>query len=55
MCIRDSSKTVGVDETVAAIQTGYRHFAENRPQELVRKLAGLAEHPDCLLYTSRCV
>ena len=60
------SKTVGVDETVAAIQAGYRHFAENRPQELVRKLAGLAEHPElpevrfdmignlqtCLLYTS---
>ena len=40
------SKTVGVDETVAAIQVGYRHFAENRPQELVRKLAGLAEHPE---------
>ena len=37
---------VGVDETVAAIQAGYRHFAENRPQELVRKLAGLAEHPE---------
>lgn len=36
------SKTVGVDETVAAIQAGYRHFAENRPQELVRKLTGLA-------------
>jgi len=40
------SKTVGVDETVAAIQAGYRHFAENRPQELVRKLAGLAELPE---------
>ena len=40
------SKTVGVDETVAAIQAGYRHFAENRPQELVRKLVGLAEHPE---------
>lgn len=40
------SKTVGVDETVAAIQAGYRHFAENRPQELVRKLTGLAEHPE---------
>ena len=40
------SKTVGVDETVAAIQTGYRNFAENRPQELVRKLTGLAEHPE---------
>lgn len=40
------SKTVGVDETIAAIQVGYRHFAENRPQELVRKLAGLADHPE---------
>ena len=40
------SKTVGVDETITAIQVGYRHFAENRPQELVRKLAGLAEHPE---------
>ena len=40
------SKTVGVDETVAAIRVGYRHFAENRPQELVRKLTGLADHPD---------
>ena len=40
------SKTVGVDETIAAIQVGYRHFAENRPQELVRKLTGLAEHPE---------
>lgn len=40
------SKTVGVDETVAAIRAGYRHFAENRPQELVRKLVGLAEHPE---------
>lgn len=35
-----------VDETIAAIQVGYRHFAENRPQELVRKLAGLADHPE---------
>ena len=40
------SKTVGVNETIAAIQVGYRHFAENRPQELVRKLTGLAEHPE---------
>ena len=40
------SKTVGVDETIAAIRAGYRHFAENRPQELVRKLTGLAEHPE---------
>ncbi len=40
------SKTVGVDETVAAIAAGYRHFAENRPQELGRKLAGLKAHPE---------
>ena len=40
------SKTVDVPETVAAIEAGYRHFAENRPQELVRKIAGLAEHPE---------
>ena len=40
------SKTVGVDETVAAIQAGYRHFAEKRPQELVRKLAGPAGPPE---------
>ncbi len=37
------SKTVGVDEVLAAIQAGYRVFGENRPQELGRKLAGLAE------------
>ncbi len=37
------SKTVGVPETVAAIQAGYDLFAENRPQELARKLAGLAQ------------
>lgn len=40
------SKTVGVPETVAAIEAGYRHFGENRPQELARKIAGLAEHPE---------
>lgn len=40
------SKTVGVDETVCAIRAGYRLFGENRPQELVRKLEGLAQHPD---------
>lgn len=39
------SKTVGVDEVAAAIGAGYRVFGENRPQELVRKLAGLAERP----------
>lgn len=37
------SKTVGTDEVVAAIRAGYRTFGENRPQELVRKLADLAE------------
>lgn len=40
------SKTVGVDEVVAAIQAGYRVFGENRPQELVRKLTGLDQHED---------
>lgn len=37
------SKTVGVPETLAAIEAGYTLFAENRPQELARKRAGLAE------------
>lgn len=36
------SKTVGVPEVAAAIAAGYRLFGENRPQELVRKLEGLA-------------
>lgn len=40
------SKTVGVEEVLAAADAGYRTFGENRPQELVRKLAGLAEAPD---------
>ena len=40
------SKTVGVPETVAAIEAGYRHFGENRPQELVRKIEGLEAHPE---------
>ena len=35
------SKTVGVDEVLAAIDAGYRMFGENRPQELVRKLDAL--------------
>ncbi len=34
------SKTVDVPEVVAAMQAGYENFAENRPQELTRKLAG---------------
>lgn len=40
------SKTVGVDEVVAAMKAGYRLFGENRPQELVRKLQGLSERED---------
>ena len=35
------SKTVGVDEVLAAVDAGYRMFGENRPQELVRKLDAL--------------
>lgn len=37
------SKTVGVDEVRVAIEAGYASFAENRPQELERKLAALEE------------
>lgn len=40
------SKTVGTDEVVAAIRAGYDTFGENRPQELVRKLAELNARPD---------
>ena len=40
------SKTVGPDEVYAAWKAGYRSFAENRPQELKRKLAGVEDHPD---------
>lgn len=40
------SKTVGPDEVFLAWQQGYRAFGENRPQELTRKLAGAAEHPE---------
>lgn len=36
------SKTVGVEEVLDAIAAGYRAFGENRPQELIRKLEGLA-------------
>ena len=36
------SKTVGPVEAVAAMRAGYEVFAENRPQELVRKLDALA-------------
>ncbi|MBM6868020.1 YggS family pyridoxal phosphate-dependent enzyme [Collinsella tanakaei] len=44
------SKTVGVDEVVAALGAGYRVFGENRPQELVRKLEGLAQMGDVSAY-----
>ncbi len=40
------SKTVGVDEVVLAWQAGYRAFGENRPQELKRKLEGIAQHEE---------
>ena len=36
------SKTVGIGEVLAAIDAGYRGFAENRPQELNRKLEALS-------------
>ena len=36
------SKTVGPAEVVAAMRAGYEVFAENRPQELVRKLDAFA-------------
>lgn len=40
------SKTVDVDAAVAAWRAGYRAFAENRPQELVRKLAAIEGVPE---------
>ena len=40
------SKTVGPDEVFRAWQAGWHAFGENRPQELKRKLAGAAEHPE---------
>lgn len=40
------SKTVGPDEVFRAWQAGWRAFGENRPQELKRKLAGVAAHPE---------
>lgn len=36
------SKTVGPAEVLAAMRAGYTSFAENRPQELVRKLDAFA-------------
>jgi pyridoxal phosphate enzyme (YggS family) len=46
MTILGVSKTVGVDEVALAWQAGWHAFAENRPQELTRKLEGLREHPE---------
>ena len=40
------SKTVGPEQVAAAWRVGYRRFGENRPQELSRKLAALAAHPE---------
>ena len=37
------SKTVGLDEVACAWRAGYRAFGENRPQELRRKAAGIAQ------------
>jgi len=40
------SKTVGPKEVALAHRAGYRAFGENRPQELTRKLAALADDPE---------
>ena len=49
MCIRDSSDTAPVDETLEEA------LAEERTLELESELEQ-DEHPrDCLLYTSRCI
>ena len=40
------SKTVGAEEVLAARRAGYADFAENRPQELERKLSLLCDEPD---------
>lgn len=40
------SKTVDVPQVDLAWKAGYRSFGENRPQELVRKLAGIAAYPE---------
>ena len=39
------SKTVDVEEVKLAWQAGWKLFGENRPQELVRKLAGIEGDP----------
>ena len=45
------SKTVGTGELLAAWRAGWRRFAENRPQELTRKLAFVEQ--TCSRSTSR--
>ncbi len=40
------SKTVDVEEVICAFKAGWEVFAENRPQELVRKLQALRERDD---------
>lgn len=40
------SKTVGPEELLCARRAGWEAFAENRPQELTRKLAAAAEAPE---------
>ena len=40
------SKTVGTGELLAAWRAGWRRFAENRPQELTRKLAFVEQTPE---------
>lgn len=40
------SKTVDVPQVDLAWKAGYRAFGENRPQELARKLAGIAAYPE---------
>ena len=40
------SKTVGTGELLAAWRAGWRRFAENRPQELTRKLAFVGQTPE---------
>ena len=46
VCVLAVSKTVGVEEVASAWRAGYRTFGENRPQELRRKAAGIAERGD---------
>lgn len=40
------SKTVGTGKLLAAWRAGWRRFAENRPQELTRKLAFVGQTPE---------